>query len=153
MHSKVCFYLIADTEHAHGQAPAHFVAACQQAGLFYRQQQKVFIYTQEQASAELIDELLWSFEPDSFVAHNLPGEGPKFGAPVEISWLAPTSRRPILINLTDTVPSFAAQFSQIIDFVPAEETQKQQARERFKQYRQRQFAIDTLPWPSNKVSA
>ena len=48
---------------------------------------------------------------------------------------------PVLINLTDTVPAFASgQFSQIIDFVPVDEQQKQQARERFKVYRQLGFA-------------
>jgi len=152
MPTQVAFYLLEPSEAVLEQPQAHLLAACQQASIYYRQQQKVFIYTKDQASAEVIDELLWSFEPDSFVAHNLLGEGPKYGSPVEISWCAPSNRRPVLINLSNTVPEFAAQFSHIIDFVPAEESLKQQARERFKQYRQRQFAIDTLPWPNDKIS-
>ena len=61
--------------------------------------------------AEQIDEMLWAFDSDSFVPHNLVGEGPKQGAAVEISYQAPQGRRPCLINLTSTVPDFAQSIS------------------------------------------
>jgi len=115
--------------------------ACLQAAYFYRQKQKVFIYSQNQEKAHDIDEMLWAFDANSFVPHNLHGEGPSYGSPVEISWQPPTGRRPVLINLTDTVPNFANNFSQIIDFVPSDETLKQLARERFKAYRQLGFEV------------
>jgi DNA polymerase-3 subunit chi len=155
MTSQVSFYLLENKQASATQPHAEqavLIAACQQASQFYRQQQKVFIFTENQAQGELIDELLWSFEADSFVAHNLPGEGPNYGSPVEISWFEPKNRRPILINLTSTVPHFAHKFSHIVDFVPTDETLKQQARERFKQYRQAQFVIETKPWPVNAIS-
>lgn len=115
---------------------------CFQAAYYYRQNQRVFIYCHDQDQAHQVDELLWSFEPDSFVPHNLINEGPKNGSAVEISWQPPTNRRPILINLTSTVPNFAHQFSQIVDFVPHDEQLKQSARERFKVYRQLGFQVD-----------
>ena len=102
----------------------HLHYACLQAAHFYRQNQRVFIYTQDQQSAHDIDEMLWAFDPDSFVPHNLIGEGPKQGAAVEISWQAPTNRRAVLINLTSNVPNFANQFSHLIDFVPSDERSK-----------------------------
>ena len=86
--------------------------------------------------------MLWAFDSDSFVPHNLSGEGPKQGAAVEISHQAPQGRRPVLINLTSTVPDFANQFQLIVDFVPSDETLKQLARERFKACRQRGFQVD-----------
>jgi DNA polymerase III subunit chi len=110
---------------------SHFHYACVQAAQYYRQNQRVFIYTNDQQDAHDIDELLWAFDADSFVPHNLVGEGPKQGAMVEIGWQPPRGRRPILINLTSTVPHFAGQFSQIIDFVPNDEALKVQARERW----------------------
>jgi len=119
-----------------------FYHACLQASYFYRQNQRVFIYTQDQHQAEQIDELLWAFDSDSFVPHNLVGEGPKQGSAVEISNQAPRGRRPVLINLTDTVPDFANQFQLIVDFVPSDDILKQQARERFKMYRQWGFQVD-----------
>ena len=102
--------------------------ACLQAAYFYRQKKKVFIYTQDQKHAHDIDEMLWAFDAESFVPHNLLGEGPSYGSPVEISWQAPTNRRAVLINLTKTVPNFANKFARVVDFVPTDESLKQQAR-------------------------
>ncbi len=119
-----------------------FYHACLQASYFYRQNQRVFIYTQDKQSAEKIDEMLWAFDSDSFVPHNLVGEGPKQGAAVEIDSQAPTGHRPVLINLTSTVPSFANKFQFIVDFVPCDENLKQQARERFKTCRKWGFQVN-----------
>ncbi|WP_206483410.1 DNA polymerase III subunit chi [Thalassotalea sp. G2M2-11] len=141
MNTQVMFYLL-DNEVSEQKMQLAFLHSCFQAAYYYRQRQKVFIYCQDQTQAHHIDELLWSFEPDSFVPHNLIGEGPKQGAAVEISWQPPTNRRAVLINLTSTVPNFAHQFSQIIDFVPSDEQLKQSARERYKAYRQLGFQVD-----------
>ncbi|MCH2055248.1 MAG: DNA polymerase III subunit chi [Thalassotalea sp.] len=118
--------------------------ACVLAANCYRQQQKVFIFTDSQQQAHEVDEVLWSFEPDSFVPHNLVGEGPTYGAPVEIGFSAPKGKRPVLINLSANMPAFAGQFAQVLDFVPVAEADKQQARERFKSCRQMGFQVDTV---------
>lgn len=148
MQTKVTFYLLdniveqkSHTNNALIQSSL-FCCACEQAAYYYRQQQKVFIYTIDQNQAHDVDEILWSFEADSFVPHNLMGEGPSYGSPVEISWQAPTNRRAVLINLTNTAPNFATQFRQIIDFVPTEEGLKQQARSRYRQYQQLGFSVE-----------
>lgn len=141
MQTQVHFYLLPDDTAS--DVNAHLLQACVQASYCFRNQQKVYVFTNDQPSAHQIDELLWSFEPDSFVPHNLVGEGPSYGAPVEIGFTAPKNRRPFLINLASRIPSFAKQYSHIIDFVPAEPSLKQQARERFKQYRQAGFHIET----------
>lgn len=133
---QVSFYLLQDTSNELSTAPAHFAFACQLCADLYRAKQRVFVYTADQQQAEAFDELLWQFDAERFVPHNLTGEGPRYGAPVEIGWQAPRQNRNVLINLADTVPAFANRFSQIIEFVPAAEQLKAQARERFKQYRQ-----------------
>lgn len=145
MQTQVMFYLLPDKDKADASdinASSALYHACLQASYFYRQNQRVFIYTQDQTSAEQIDEMLWAFDSDSFVPHNLSGEGPKQGAAVEISHQAPRGRRPVLINLTSTVPDFASQFQFMVDFVPSDDTLKQLARERFKACRQRGFQVD-----------
>ena len=145
MQTQVMFYLLNEDENSDDKitdSSSAFYHACLQASHFYRQKQRVFIYTQDQQSAEQIDELLWAFDSDSFVPHNLVGEGPKQGAAVEISHQAPQGRRPVLINLTNTMPDFANQYQFIVDFVPSEATLKQQARERFKTCRQWGFQVD-----------
>jgi DNA polymerase-3 subunit chi len=148
MQTQVMFYLLDDEAKQKEEGAevsdtsSALYHACLQASYFYRQNQRVFIYTQDKYQAEQIDELLWAFESDSFVPHNLVGEGPKQGAVVEIGYQPPRGRRPVLINLTTTVPDFANQFQFIVDFVPSDETLKQQARERFKTCRQWGFQVN-----------
>ncbi|MDO6447132.1 DNA polymerase III subunit chi [Colwellia sp. 1_MG-2023] len=159
MNTQVMFYLLEHDENAaqaNNNPDKHYLSllhSCFQAAHFYRQNQRVFIYCQDQAQAHQVDELLWSFEPDSFVPHNLVNEGQKNGAAVEISWQVPTNRRPVLINLTSTVPNFAHQFSQIVDFVPSDEHLKQNARERFKAYRQLGFQVGNQPASSSQATS
>lgn len=141
MQTQVMFYQLNDEEKT--DTSSAFYHACLQASHFYRQNQRVFIYTLDKASSEQIDELLWSFDSDSFVPHNLVGEGPKQGAAIEISNQAPRGRRPVLINLTPTVPDFASQFQFIVDFVPTDEALKQQARLRFKSCRELGFQVQS----------
>ncbi|WP_159818097.1 DNA polymerase III subunit chi [Colwellia sp. 20A7] len=149
MQTQVMFYLLNDEKAENNDNNAEttdkssaFYHACLQASHFYRQNQRVFIYTQDKEQAEKIDELLWAFDTDSFVPHNLVGEGPKQGAMVEISDKPLRGRRPVLINLTETMPTFANQFQFIVDFVPSDETLKQKARERFKTCRQLGFQVN-----------
>ncbi len=148
MQKKVTFYSLSDnqeSENSHQQVTLH---ACIQAANCYRQNQRVFIYTSDQQSAHNIDEMLWAFDANAFVPHNLVGEGPKQGAAVEISWQPPRNRRPVLINLTSTMPHFASQFSTIIDFVPVDESLKVLARERWKACKQNGFHVENQPAPT-----
>lgn len=136
----VTFYVLADSqqlaENELSNPPAHFTLACQLCADFYRANQRVFVYTANQQDAEQIDQLLWQFDANSFVPHNLSGEGPARGAPVEISWLPPKQSRQVLINLAPDIPAFANRFADTIEFVPSQAAAKAQARERYKQYRQ-----------------
>jgi DNA polymerase-3 subunit chi len=139
--TQVVFHII--DEQLSEQANAHLSVACQQATRCYREDKQVFIFTEDKDTAHQLDEMLWQQEPNSFVPHNLPGEGPRGGAPVEISWQAPTKKRQVLINLSQRIPQFASQFNEIIDFVPLEPALKQAARERYKQFRGYGLTVDT----------
>ncbi|WOH37211.1 DNA polymerase III subunit chi [Thalassotalea fonticola] len=148
MTGQVFFNLLdanSDTESEQDHLTGYLNLACVKAADFYRQNQRVFIFCDDQQMAHKIDELLWAFDANSFVPHNLPGEGLNSGSPVEISWQAPTNNRNILINLSGQVPSFASQFSQIIDFVPTDEALKKLARLRYRAYQQLGFNVSTTP--------
>ena len=136
---QVQFYLPAELDAAataNSAGSAELLLACQLCAAMYRQNLKVFVYCTNQQDAEQVDEVLWQFDAQSFVPHNLVGEGPARGAPVEISWLPPKNNRQVLINLTSTVPAFVQKFSQIIEFVPQAESDKDIARQKYKHYRQ-----------------
>ena len=142
---QVSFYLSDDSQQNElSTVPAHFALACRLCADLYRAKQRVFVYTADQQQAEAFDELLWQFDAERFVPHNLSGEGPRYGAPVEIGWQAPRQNRSVLINLANDIPAFVSRFAQVIEFVPSAEAEKAQARERFKQYRQQGINPQTV---------
>lgn len=145
-HSGVAtFHIMPELNEGSGTAgqPSHWMQACLEAARCFRENLKVFIFTDSKELAEQLDELLWQFDPDSFVPHNLPGEGGRYGAPVEISWQAPQNQRQVLINLADRIPNFAGNFRQIIEFVPSEADKKQLARQRYRLYQQNGYQLTT----------
>lgn len=120
---------------------------CEQVCAYYRDGQRVLVMAEDQVQAEALDQLLWQLPADAFVPHNLSGEGPAAGSPVEISWpdYKATSPRPCLINLAADVPDLANRARIIIDVVPVEEQRRVSARQRYKQYRQFGVEIHTQP--------
>ncbi|MCL1123794.1 DNA polymerase III subunit chi [Shewanella surugensis] len=124
---------------------AVYQLACELAQHAFVKQQHVYIHCENKQQAYAIDELLWQFKPSAFVPHNLKGEGPITGAPVEIGFdpLGPNKNRHQLINLADQVPSFAVNFGQIFDFVANNDTHKAHARDRYRQYRTLGIALAT----------
>ncbi|BDX04883.1 DNA polymerase III subunit chi [Planctobacterium marinum] len=142
---NVTFFLLAQRNDATAESTQE-AFACEVATHYYRQKQRVLILCASQKQAERMDELLWQLPVDAFVPHNLPGEGPESGTPVEINWQKPDRlNRQVCINLQQDMPAFAAQIRTLIDFVPADDNGKQQARERYKHYRAAGFSLDTRP--------
>jgi DNA polymerase-3 subunit chi len=149
---QVTFYILPDEQALHRQEISQQIAqACTIAAFYYLQNRKVFIYTDNQQDAFSVDEYLWQFDGDSFVPHNLLGEGPRYGTPVEISWQAPTHPRQILINLSAEVPKFAVNFQQIIDFVPFAEPLKIAARLRYSTYKKMGLTLSTQTVENEKT--
>lgn len=103
---------------------------------------KVSVICTTQTQAEDFDDFIWQFPASSFIPHNLYGEGPEMGTPVEIIWhsayLSMTKLRntAVVINLSQHYLENASNIQHIIDFVPISESEKAQARERYKQYKQ-----------------
>ncbi|ABY70083.1 DNA polymerase III subunit chi [Actinobacillus pleuropneumoniae] len=140
---QVKFYLLSQTERENLSAAE--TMACDLAANAWRLGKRVLIACETEQQALNIDEALWARDPDSFVPHNLSGEVTQYATPIEISWKGKRNaqRRDLLISLQTAVPDFINSFNQIIDFVPANETEKVQARERYKQYRQLGWQLET----------
>ncbi len=119
--------------------------ACNLAASAWRLGKRILIACETERQALDIDEALWQRNPDEFVPHNLSGEATHYPTPIEISWRGKRNaqRRDLLINLQQEVPEFSHSFTQLIDFVPTDEIQKAQARERYKQLRMQGWQLST----------
>ncbi|WP_411357957.1 MULTISPECIES: DNA polymerase III subunit chi [unclassified Pseudidiomarina] len=119
---------------------------CQVIAERWRELGSVRVWCADKAQAEALDELLWQRPADAFIPHNLAGEGPPQGAPVELCWpeaAVATRRCKVIVNLMPTAPQFAGA-QLIIDQVPNADAQRQLARERFKWYRQQGVNLSTV---------
>lgn len=153
------FWLLADNHQVpqagieQGISPLQHYA-CVLAADLYRQQKKIHFAVADQDQAHKVDEWLWQFEANRFIPHNLPGEGPHYGTPVEINWQLSQLRRNCFINTNLEVPSYFSQLKGISewhDFVPADDAGKQAARERYKQLKELGVTITTSAIPDSIV--
>jgi len=86
------------------------------------------------AQAEQLDDLLWSFDPDAYVPHQIVGaDEDEDEVPVLLA--APghdAALRPMVLNLRDAaVPD---GFERVLEVVPADDSARGPLRERWKQY-------------------
>jgi DNA polymerase-3 subunit chi len=86
------------------------------------------------AQAEELDDLLWSFDPDAYVAHQIAGAD-EDEEEVPVLLAAPehdAPMRPMVLNLRDAaVPD---GFERVLEVVPADDSARGPLRERWKQY-------------------
>lgn len=146
------FYLL-ETDTPVADLSALEALACELAETRWREGKRVLIACEDEAQAIRLDEALWQRPASAFVPHNLAGEGPKYGAPVELAWPQRRGNAPrdLLISLLPYFVDFATAFHEVIDFVPTEESLKQLARERFKAYRSVGFHLNTATPPVPKT--
>ena len=101
------------------------------------------ILARDMAQAEALDDLLWSFDPDLFLPHQIAGMGDDEDAdeaPILIA--APdtdTALRPLLINLRDAAPQ--GSFDRVLEVVPADPAARGPLRERWKHYQALGFEL------------
>ena len=102
--------------------------------------QPTLVLARDRAQAEEIDDLLWAFDDDAYVAHQIAGDDEDDLAPVLIA--APGTDvplRPLLINLRDGAVD--GSFERVLEVVPADDSAREPLRERWKQYKARGFDV------------
>lgn len=109
----------------------------------YQRGHRIYVHTTNPQQSQQIDDLLWSFRADSFIPHcQLTNEAEQtqvlIGHDAE-----PPLECDVLINLANEVPLFFSRFPRVAELVGSDEEQKQQARKRFRFYRDRGYPLNT----------
>jgi len=103
--------------------------------------QPLLILANSAAQAELLDELLWEFDPDAYIPHQVAGMdeddeitpvlivAPEYEAPM----------RPLVLNLRTT--AVAGGFERVLEVVPADAASREPSRVRWKDYAARGLAV------------
>lgn len=126
-------------------APARHQLVCKVADKAFRSGHQVYVYTDDPQQVQDLDQLLWTFSQGSFAPHDtFDGETGDELSPILIGDReAPESWHDVLISLSDQVPPFFSRFERVIEVVGGDEQQKKNARERFRFYRDRGYALQS----------
>lgn len=136
---RVDFYLLKENN-----AEAPWLVACRLLEKAYQRRHRIFVLCNSKENAEYLDELLWTYKNDSFIPHNLQGEGPEPAPPVQIGYdITPSGFNDILLNMASSIPPFFLQFRRIMQIVGADEPAKNLAREHYREYRANHCQLHT----------
>jgi DNA polymerase-3 subunit chi len=90
--------------------------------------------------AERLDDLLWAFDDDAYIPHQIAGDDEDELAPVLIAGPdADTPMRALVINLRDA--AVPGNVERVLEVVPADDGARGPLRERWKQYQARGFDL------------
>ncbi len=118
---------------------------CRLAEKAVKAKQPVCIHCDDKQLMQQLDETLWSFRGDSFVAHSVVNEDNALehteDDPVHLSAGQPAYDRRVLINLAPTVPAFFSRFERTLEVVNQDPDVRDSGRDRYRFYQQRGYPL------------
>jgi DNA polymerase-3 subunit chi len=140
--AQVDFYSISQPDEE-----ARLFVACRLVEKAMGQGLKIYIHTDNEKAAMDMDDLLWSFKPESFIPHAIVGIDVELGdddeVPVYIGYFdkAPTGAD-LLVNLSKDIPPFHDSFPRIAEIVPNVESAKVNLREHWSTYKAQGYTLE-----------
>ncbi|MDZ4350826.1 MAG: DNA polymerase III subunit chi [Xanthomonadaceae bacterium] len=104
--------------------------------------QPTLILARDRSQAEALDDLLWAFDADTYIAHQIAGQDEDDDiTPVLIATPdTDTPARPLIINLRDQ--AFTGTCERVLEVVPADPAARDPLRQRWKDYQARGFELN-----------
>lgn len=139
--TRINFYIIEN-----GSEKAIDTFICRLTEKAWSQNNAIYIHTQDELHATKFDDLLWTFNEDSFVPHQLVASNNSEKTVLighQSKSEIPATHHDVLINLNHETPSFFSQFERVAEIITADETSRIKGRERYQFYRDRGYAIET----------
>ncbi|MBJ6983479.1 DNA polymerase III subunit chi [Luteimonas sp. MC1750] len=110
--------------------------------------QPMLVLARDMEQAERLDDLMWSFEPDAFIPHEIAGTGfddDEGGDEAETDVLIVPPEidvplRPLVLNLRDA--AVEGEVARVLEVVPADPSARDPLRARWTQYKARGFALN-----------
>ncbi|HVY24738.1 MAG TPA: DNA polymerase III subunit chi [Steroidobacteraceae bacterium] len=127
--------------------------ACQLVDAAYSQGKRIVIHVSDDNEAQKLDDMLWTFRDQAFIPHEIATaqshEIATAQSPANARIMAligtsvPDSFSTQLINIGTAIPAKLESLQHVIEVVDADAQRKQQARERYKQYRELGCTLET----------
>jgi len=134
--ARADFYLIAKPRFR--EAPLRLV--CELVRKAHDSGQPTLVLARDREQAEAIDDLLWAFDDDAYIPHQIAGDDEDDLAPVLIATPdMDVPLRPLVLNLRDA--PVGGGFERVLEVVPADESAREPLRERWKAYKARGLEV------------
>ncbi|MFC1772951.1 DNA polymerase III subunit chi [Pseudomonadota bacterium] len=116
--------------------------ACRLTDKAYRLGHKVYIHTESAQQSRELDDMLWTFQQNSFIPHGQYEADNASPPPVQLGHdNEPDASHQVLINLAPEVPLFFSRFERVAELVNKDNTVRQQGRTRYSFYKQRGYPL------------
>ncbi len=116
--------------------------ACRLSAKAVQQQLRVLIYAPDEAEAQRIDKLLWTWQATGFLPHCMTRSPLAAETPVLITHdPEDTPHDEMLLNLHPAWPPAFSRFRRLVEIVDRDEEDREAARARFRFYRDRGYQI------------
>jgi DNA polymerase III subunit chi len=137
---EISFYVLA-TESLNER----YQFACKLIEKAYRNGAFAYVLTDSLEQSQVIDDLLWTFRPGSFIPHEIYRvEEPNADSQILIGHNnPPVNWQKTLVNVSAQIPQDFQQAERILEILDNSEETKAWGRQRYKQYQQAGFEITT----------
>ncbi len=147
--TRIDFYIL---DSSIPQARENF--ACRLIEKIQQQGYSIFIQSHSTQHAELIDDLLWSFKPESFIAHARIDSAIAKNCSILIAQTEQLSTKQaittkskqhdVLINFDGTVPNTFSHYNRVVEIINKNDTNTtDDARVRYTHYKDRGYKIES----------
>jgi DNA polymerase-3 subunit chi len=110
----------------------------------WHDRRQVLVYVPDGEQAMRLDRVLWSHPPLSFLPHCGRDSPLTPQTPIVLTdKLDDPPQESCLLNLSDDLPPTFSRFDQLVEIVSTDDRDRLPARERFKFYRDRGYAIES----------
>lgn len=133
--TQVDFHILQDTS-----AEARWLYVCRLIEKAERLGHRILVVVDGESDAHELDDLLWSFKPESFIPHQLIGGDEEVN--VEISFNGDIGQhQDVLVNLGSAIPEQFSRFERVVEIVIQEPKILENTREHYRFYKQRGYPI------------
>jgi DNA polymerase III subunit chi len=141
MTERVDFYILKSAA-----ARERWAFVCRLTEKAYLKDLKIVIVNDTLADAKALDELLWTFNEQSFIPHQICLDEQSVDPATPVHLTVESAALPaadLLVNLAHRLPAQLERYARIGEIIDADEERRRLGRERFKAYRDLKLTLET----------
>ncbi|MCU7959249.1 MAG: DNA polymerase III subunit chi [gamma proteobacterium symbiont of Bathyaustriella thionipta] len=137
--TRIDFYIHKDDNNS----PA-YSTLCRLINKIWNQQLRGYIVTQNEAEAQHLDRLLWTFQENSFIPHGIVGQSNPQLTPILLGWRDDEEQQAdVLINLAAEIPAIFSRYERVVEIIDQDSKRREAGRKRFRFYKDRGYPLNT----------